>query len=448
MDVLETGYANTSHYWASATGVQTNADDGLGVGDPVTHPGGSVYGSTCTGSLLQRLTVPAGQLSVTLPQRILTASLSYATADPGGSGGRAVNYTVAVDSRDATISLPGTTPDANGNSHILIGQECQGTLAVTGFPTGTTITNLRWSATGNTVQSSSWNISSGNTSATFSGLVNPYTFTQATPQATGPSWYWDDSATSQTVTCTATMTPPSGQGAPVSVTATQKVTLDSPVYGKPGSSTGVIALDTRFQLDLNNLDLHAGGGADGGANGVPGVTFNDTVATPSLYSAKGYWYHVQLISVSRYQTLANQTTVVGMLGNGVKNALDASSTDPQGVTYIYGSKFAADGTAPSPVDNDCPSNGVEDSFQEYNIKGESFQDFVMYHPPGTGSIDVPLESFTWSWNVDVKSTGSPKSWNNWKNAPTNGTITPPSSPTRTLTYPTWSSLRNLTLASQ
>ena len=332
---------------------------------------------------------------------------------------------------------------ASGNYRVLVGQQCQAQINLPPLVYGTTVA-CQWTVSGKTVQANSWTVSSGDTSATFSGLVNSYTYSsQAVNPATtaGPTWYWDDSTTSQTVTCVATITPPSGQGTPSTKTVTQAVTLDIPTY-TPGSSVGTVLLDSSYAGNPGNLALHAGGGADG----VPGITFKDTVGVPAFYTSPGSWYHLQLITVSRYETPLGSTTAIGASGNSVKGALDAGPEDPGGVTYVYGGAFSADGTTQS-LDNDSPGFLVHDTYQEYNVKSESFQDYVMYQAPGTNGISVPLKSLTWSWNVDVKSTGTPKSWANWKGAPTNGTITPPGTPTQTLIYPTWTALRNLAWAS-
>ncbi len=284
------------------------------------------------------------------------------------------------------INLGSAIKDSSGNLHILVGQQCSATLS--GIPQGCTTSPLKWTATGNTVQSSSWNVASGDTSATFAGLVNPYTFTQATLQATGPSWYWDDSTTSQTVTCTATVTPPSGQGSPFPITVTQKVTLDIPTY-TPGASVGTVQLDSSWGGNPGAPALHAGYGA----NNVPGITWKDTVTTPALYAAKGYWYHVQLISVSRYRTPMKKTTAIGEAGDSVTGALDSGPGDAGGVSYVYGSiSFPADGTQPSSGNNDSPGLVLNDAYQEYNVKTESFQDFVMYQLDGTNSISAPLKA--------------------------------------------------------
>jgi len=95
VNVLETGYAGSSEHISSGG----NASDGLGdsmIGDMACS----------SGSHLQYLTVPAGQTSVTLASRSLSASWhspplgSYDTGSPGMS----MSYTVQIDSREVSIS--------------------------------------------------------------------------------------------------------------------------------------------------------------------------------------------------------------------------------------------------------------------------------------------------------------------------------------------------------
>ena len=271
-------------------------------------------------------------------------------------------------------------------------------------------------------------------------------------QAAPPVWYWDDSASSETVTCTATVTPPAGQGSPSRIAVTQNVALDVPKFTNK-EPVGVVVLNYYHYLhDGKNgttlaLALAAGGGDSSAptAEQVNGITFNDTVLTPALYSSKGNWYHLQLITVSRYETPTGSSTAIAAQGNGVMGALDYG----KGVALAEDQVLPADGTDADP-DNDSPDIVVSDPYQEFNVKSESFQDYIMYTPPIPpvgDSITVPLAYFQWKWNVDVTipQTPLPKSWKNWNDRATTGTITGPAdnSASRQLAYPTWTTLRNI-----
>ena len=167
--------------------------------------------------------------------------------------------------------------------------------------------------------------------------------------------------------------------------------------------------------------------------------------TPSLYSGTGTWYHLQLVSVSRYETPTGSSTAVASQGNAVTGALDYRKN----TAIAYDQTLPADGTDANP-DDDNPALGVSDSLDEFNVKNEKFSDFIMYTPPTPpvgNSITVPSAYFNWQWNVDVKKPAMPlpKSWANWNDRATGGTITGPTAnaASRQLVYPTWSALRNL-----
>lgn len=365
----------------------------------------------------------------------------------------AIPFLSLVASLTASPSPPIILPN------ILIGQKCSATLS--GFPSACTVSNLNWTASGETIQSDSWLVSLDDSSATFPGPFGPYSYTQATPSSTPPVWYWDDTGGPKTVSCTATVTPPTGQGAAFNVTATKSVTLDEPNFTHT-EPVGVVELNEFHYPNPGVLYLSAGNGNDFAPKNeqANGITFNDTVLTPMMpYGGGGSWYHLQLASLSRFitpvATIAkpNPQPIAGR-GNAVKGALDAPIKNPP--TFKYDQTLPANGVD-SDRDNDSPSTNVLDIYGEYNISNESFQDYVMYTPPvastpppanlpGSNSIDVPLEYFTWGWNVDVKipATPLPKSWTNWKDAPTGGTITPPSTVTRQLLYPIWPSRTDLT----
>ena len=94
--VLETGNAGSSVGLQNQTSVSTTADDGLG--DAPTYPAaGYGYGAQSSGSHLIQLTVPAGQTSVTLPLRSLSATLSWQPASANvGAPGMSMSYSVQL----------------------------------------------------------------------------------------------------------------------------------------------------------------------------------------------------------------------------------------------------------------------------------------------------------------------------------------------------------------
>jgi len=388
------------------------------------------------------------------PGQGFTVSCSPSAIVSGFEGGTSyqcsygtVNF--AYTAAAVTMNLAGVTPDAKGNDHILIGQRCSASLD--SIPSSLT-RNIKWSVGGQTVQKSDWVVSSDRTQAVFLGPNAAYTYTQANSSTSPPSWYWDDYAATETVSCTATITPPTGQGVAFPITGSQNVVLDVPTY-QNHEPIGVVQLNTHHYSQPGYPWLSAGGGDSNAplAEQADGITFDDTVSPPispaPAYKGPGTWYHTQLVSVSRFETKTGAASAIPALGNSVTGALDYAP----GPSYVYVGTFKADGTNAASqqigADNDNPALPVYDAYQEYSVKNEKFQDYIMYTPPTPpvgDSIDVPLFYYQWSWNVDVR---TPSLWSNWNDAPTSGTITPPSGTQRMFIYPTWSSLRNLNWAS-
>ena len=378
------------------------------------------------------------------PSNVASSAHPDASPQPDVAGPGA--YSISFDSGPIPI---------NGTYHVLIGQECQAKINLPPVVANATV-SCQWTISGNTVQAKSWSFGSGNTSATFSGLVNPFT---SSSQAVTPAmpadavWYWDDKTASQTVTCAVTITPPTGAGTPTSKTVMQQVTLDVPTF-VPNPSVGAVELDSNYLAYPNQVALHAG--AD--SNAVPGITFNDSVTIPNstLYSSKyggtGSWYRVQLVSVNRTEYALNTGVASTAPGNSVPNALDYTTLANGGTGIVYNNQFIlADGSSynsqkNSMAENDSPGFLVFDTYQEYKVSNEKYTDYIMYTAPGT-SIDVPLASCSWSWNADVHipQTPLPKSWANYGSTPTGGTITPYSSATSQLNYPVWTALNQQNL---
>ena len=84
---------------------------------------------------------------------------------------------------------------------------------------------------------------------------------------------------------------------------------------------------------------------------------------------------------------------------------------------------------------DSPWSQLDDSAYRYRVD-ESFNDFMMYHPPdiGYGSQWVPLHLYTWKWQADVSRFGT---WAlGWTPHPPGYTFNLSSA--RCTTHPQWS----------
>lgn len=118
VDVLETASAGGAEWMLQPTGVSTDASDGFD--DPVTYATEPVYGASSSGRHLYHMTVSPGQMSVTLPTRSLSASLTYETAICTSSTNEHMGYSAQVDSYQVTLSRDGArgeTQDPDGTKH-------------------------------------------------------------------------------------------------------------------------------------------------------------------------------------------------------------------------------------------------------------------------------------------------------------------------------------------
>ena len=418
VSILETGTATEGPGPWNGSGPapypKGSASDGLG--DPQTVSGDG-HGYFSSGAHLSQQDGSSG--TITIGPVTLSATCPHTTFVNGspdweGSSGVNVSLTVSVDTRYATISLPGTTPDTSGKLHILIGQQCQGTLAVTGFPAGTAITNLQWSAAGNTLQG--WTGASGGSTATILGAANPYTWSQSDPTQPGPIWYWSDTGGAKMVTCTVTATPPSGQGSAVSVQGSQTVMLDVPTYTEMDTANPT-RIDSSYPA-VSGPALWAGGNAAQ----QNGSQWSDSVTiTPNLYTGNGDWTHLQIITVSgtHGSTPVPNNGMTGLDGSFPYN--------------VNGDEYVDNGIAHP--EGDSPGINLLDTYNNYTLN-YSYSLYVMYVPPGNNSIWVPLTKLTWTWSPNV--TQPPTGWENWPTgtAPSGNPMVPGAG-TRCITEPTW-----------
>ncbi len=129
----------------------------------------------------------------------------------GGPSQAVVSYSASIS--NLSIVASGVTT-VNGEDDILVGQMCHGTLAL---PAGYLVLNPKWTVSGTIYKS--WGLDTKGNSDLVSVVPTDWsgTITQtgfSTPAAytlTSPSWFWDDpNSNSETISCTATIQPPSG----------------------------------------------------------------------------------------------------------------------------------------------------------------------------------------------------------------------------------------------
>ena len=133
-----------------------------------------------------------------------------------------------------------------------------------------------------------------------------------------------------------------------------------------------------------------------------GISWYGTITTPAKYASSGdygSWNWTQLITAQRQEK-----------NNGVYWQFAVNTTNPATVingwsvldgTYPYdNSWYAADGTRTGSADS--PSQPLDSStaIREYDVS-DSFDDYLMYQPPGSGSLPVPLKLTDWYWEFQA-----------------------------------------------
>lgn len=381
----------------------------------------------------------SGTTTITLPSE--TTSGSTTLAYDWEETDNFVNLSYSVTPYPVTIPLAGTTPDSNGHLNILIGQHCSASLV--GIPSGCTVSNYQWSVTGTTFQT--WSADTPSFPVMVGGVQigiipeNP----DATYEVDGPGpltsstagWYWNDLAngkgnnTQETVSCAATVTPPTGQGAALTVTATTPITVWTPVWTATGNGASVV-VDNTYQAP--DFWLHAGPGPlDFGA--TRGMTWDASLSPPSapVSFGIGSLAIVQIITGCDQGMTSNTTPPLSIPGPGNgQTGLDTSW--PYGwtisTTIVGGMKYES---------GDSP--GIEVTNLRSAHDNISFEDYLMYCPPSSVQY-VPLAKYIWSANMgaSLPATG------NWINfTGTAGTVTDAQKTGQFLpnnTFPAWTDI--------
>jgi len=380
--VLEKGYAN------AGGGSGLGADDGLG--DAAT--GGPTF-PTSQGSHLT--------LAGTTSPVVLTHTLSDTC--PNGIG----EMTYQATGYPVTLGLGGTTPGSDGSANILIGQKCTGSLS----GGGGTLSGWQWSVGGTTFQT--WSDTAPTDTEASYYVDGPGPLDQPTA-----SWYWNDlmgsgATKNETVSCTATVTPPTGEGDAFTVSATKQVTVYRPVWTATGTGGEML-------VDVNRYD--AGGdiwlwAAPATMGETGGMVWNASVFSPApgLFE-NGTIQIVQLVIPGMSYTAPGifgiasthnfpQNGQEGLDGSFPYGWVTGPVHEPTGDKY-----FAGDAPGLDLISTNARSATVTDQFEDY----------LMYEPPGSFQY-IPLAHFVWSTNgsATIPATGN---WADWSGSA--GSITP------------------------
>ncbi len=287
------------------------------------------------------------------------------------NGSAKVEYSVIA--YPVTLTLSGTTPDSSGNQNILVGQSCTATL--NGIPSGCTASNFRWAVSGTTFES--WTVSSDQSHTTE---------VDAIPATNPTQWCWNDlQAATETVKCTFTVTPATGEGSPfdMTVTALKPVSVQVPAWSASGAG-GYMEVNTGAP-GQSGYALYAGplSGQQGGIN------FTATSNTPPLFG-KGSLELVQLVTPNMSYVVYTGTGAPGPTHSDPENGINGLDTH-----YPKTGPSYSEGSLPY-ITYDDPSMSLSSSIASAQMQHQ-FTDYLMYQPPGSSQW-VPLGIFNWSTN--------------------------------------------------
>ncbi len=382
-----------------------------------------VCGADSSGSPIPYYTAIAGAASLSLPTLSPMASITgSATAGPLTAS---VSYTAAVS--PVIITLTGTLKDSSGrpvldskgNQQILVGQGCTaGIVGLPSFPAGSggSIT-YAWSVSGTTFQT--WQSQTpeiGNDP--FDEDASYYVSGPGRLDESSARWYWNDLLpanngvpVTESVSCTAIVTPPVGQGSAFTVTASKPVSVFRPIWTSTG--TGGYMKVNLYSPGSPRYELFAGPTAAQTANGLRGgMNFTATVASPDItLFGTGSLELVQLVTPDR--------TV-----SSVDNDYTYSENGQSGLDTGY--PYGWNASVPSYQTDDSPGMPLADYLVSLATMNDQFESFLMYFPPSSTQC-VPLAHFVWSTSGKAVLPNSTGTWAGYiaqNGSDAAGTVTP------------------------
>jgi hypothetical protein len=425
------------------------------LGDPVSTSGSNLGTATGTRYVSQAISVSSGTFQVEVKMSASSGDTSgpeYMDGDgdpTNGSAGCSVvlgrTASPAQPAATITVSTPvvilgGTTP-YNNALYILIGQGCTSSLmgipsALLTDPPAAAIPTYSWDVTGTTFQ-----VWSNTTPETLQGPANP----QASHYVSGPgllslptaSWYWNDlgpTSKPETVSCSVTLTPPTGQGSAFTVSPSQTTTVMMPDFTGTGTA-GYMQVNTSAPGD-SNYELWAGPTAPMISSGMTGgMSWDLSVTTPpSPAFGLGNLELVQI--VTPYLTYS---------ANGGATQTYSPGTGLDG-EYPYAQGQELSGHL---MNSDSPGMGLINMF--FTVTQATFTpgftDYLMYEPPNSTQF-VPVGIFVWSTSGSAALPAAPNnSWSQYSTmhggdpADAAGTVNAPNVDfVQTNSFPSWTQI--------
>lgn len=345
-------------------------------------------------------TVSNGSFTVTSPT--MSASVS------GAQGNAHLSIGMTASASKVVVNLGGGI-GTDWSKRYLIGQQATASLNAGGL----TPTSYSWSADGGN-PFKNWTASqSGTTPSTTQPSLGTETGSQFQFHFKTPT----PGGTRATVTCSAHLAVPSGAapaaGLDVNVSRDCAVEAPSATLGVHQGSVQVSGTPPNYVYL---------GGAPGRTNDV-GIYWLGTVTTPQAFvtsGSYGRWNWTQLITMNEQRMNAG---IWEQIATTIPPYLPAPSSS---YSIIYGVRVL-DGYYPYPEYDPrystntggwYPADGTEDGSDdtpgedlepEANITEKTYLDsfncYMMYEPPGGGSVAVPLRKVVWFWKFHATKSG-------------------------------------------
>lgn len=432
-------------FWNGYPGATGSANNPLGG----TNPG---KGVAWTATKYSAQSAPPASLAV--PCSGLSATATPPAPPNGGAAATRASYQVSV--APVTVKITGTY--STTDYRALTGQQVK--VEIIGIPTNTSVTSYTWTI------SPSTNVFKNYNPALSSNQLIPLGSTDLTGPASGSTTisalnFYDSNAESVTVTCQASLKFPDNTTG--SITATSS----SITFLKP---TGAWAVDpatvTIGGTSVANVIGFHDDSATSHSFGVNTTWYPVTISVPSPF-AGGTGCFAQLVepsaSITRTPTGTGAATytlkIPGPGGTWVTPsttsfALDYNfpyyngfTTDASGnltgtvgivanganqegpYTFSAGSTGAS-GDDPTGQESATDVDNGGSAWSTAAIS-DNFTTWLMYQPPGTGSVWVPLMKATWSGHGTAS--GGPSNW-----SATGGYTAP--SPGNATDFPQWSTI--------
>lgn len=392
--IAEEGNTAVSSYNSVPDTVATTAtcDNGLGFSFVPTTGSNNSKNGTSNGTRYQIKENPGSAFTIKCSPSATVEGTGIDWPPTTNGGNLSLRYKATALPLEVVLS-GGIGP--KNNKSFLIGQQVSGSISAGGLPVVPKSCN--WSADAGSPFSDYkvvWSASTPNTtSATFVPLG-----TQTQPTV---SFHFKQAPTggaTANVSTPVTLAVPAGAlpAAGLTTTLTQQCYIDPP------NKTIDVHIGTVQGLPNAASPQYMGlSGATTPEGDIVGIFWRGTVTTPSKYGSGGGWNVTQLITPSR--TRRENGVMQKTQANGVL-ALDTTfGYEPVSPKPLYTDNGVVQGNSDSP-------STPWDTTTSIKSANDSFNDYMMYLPNGTGSCYVPLRAFNWFWAGQAQPNGSTGAW--------------------------------------